>query len=99
MELGQRYMRNNEALANRRCHCNSTIFHLSNKQLKCSLLFFFNRINIYAVKWLCDQCADLGFQNFLFDSIVLLAYVTIYIYIYKKHGFVPIGTHYLTECW
>ena len=40
------------------------------------------------MKWLCDQCADLGFQNFLFDSIVL--YKDMVLYLLRC---------YLTECW
>lgn len=50
--------------------------------------FFFYRINIYAAKWLCDQCADLAFQNFLFDSIVI--YKDMVLYLLRC---------YLTECW
>lgn len=78
--LGERDKGNNEALTS---HCfpySNTIFHLGKKQLKC--LFVCVCIGSIYMQWSgCDQCADLGFQNFLFDTIVLLEYVTIYIYI------------------
>lgn len=79
VELGQRDKRNNEALTSHCCHYSNAIFHLGNKQLKCLFCVCVWIGSIY-MQWSgCDQCADLGFQNFLFDTIVLLEYVTIYI--------------------
>ena len=40
VEPGQRYIRQEEALANHCCYSSSAVFHISNEKLKCFFLFF-----------------------------------------------------------